>query len=415
MAYIHSFTIDGLAGRRKPISYTLDRSLNVFWGLNGAGKTSMLKILHAALGNTSVGLAEVPFKSAQVVFWSESHRTHVRRRYEKGKHGEILVDEDGDTWELIEGQFQMMNPDIISWESDVVILNEDDLLRSTDESIDRKTVENPYRHSYLPISRMSDVSATARRAPSGLRSTVVDDSFLDEQFARHVNFRWQEYNSTALTEIRQIQQQGLAQILAILFGGVNSNDSPPADNDGSGPLLTKEMDGREAYKMVFQFLRQQGITLPVTRNEFLDSYNRDGRLQNVILSIEGTTDREQLALKPQREFSEAIGRLYSGDKILVLEPANVHNRGLRVQVGEEFIPIKSLSSGEKQLLRLMLEVLAAESNTVMIDEPELSMHPDWQLVLVDTMQKINPHCQLLLATHSPEVMTDVAGEKVFQL
>jgi predicted ATP-binding protein involved in virulence len=63
----------------------------------------------------------------------------------------------------------------------------------------------------------------------------------------------------------------------------------------------------------------------------------------------------------------------------------------------------------------MLEALAAEAGTVMIDEPELSMHVDWQQVLVASMKKVNPDCQLLLATHSPEVMADVPDELVFEL
>jgi putative hydrolase of the HAD superfamily len=59
--------------------------------------------------------------------------------------------------------------------------------------------------------------------------------------------------------------------------------------------------------------------------------------------------------------------------------------------------------------------LAADDSTVMIDEPELSMHVDWQQVLVASMRRVNPDCQLLLATHSPEVMADVADDKVFEL
>jgi len=85
------------------------------------------------------------------------------------------------------------------------------------------------------------------------------------------------------------------------------------------------------------------------------------------------------------------------------------------QIDGTNIPLQSLSSGEKQLLRLMLETLAAGSSTVMIDEPELSMHVDWQQVLVAAMRRVNPECQMLLATHSPEVMAEVADENVFEL
>jgi recombinational DNA repair ATPase RecF len=49
MAHITEFTVEGLAGRAEPYSHQLDRHVNVFFGLNGSGKTSLLKLLHAAM------------------------------------------------------------------------------------------------------------------------------------------------------------------------------------------------------------------------------------------------------------------------------------------------------------------------------------------------------------------------------
>lgn len=49
VSHIVRFTINGLAGRSKPYSQDLDRHVNVFFGLNGAGKTSLLKILSSAM------------------------------------------------------------------------------------------------------------------------------------------------------------------------------------------------------------------------------------------------------------------------------------------------------------------------------------------------------------------------------
>lgn len=411
MSYIHSFKIDGLAGRTDPIVFQLDRSVNIFWGLNGTGKTSMLKILHAALRNESSGLEDVPFVRASVTFWSEALQTFLERSFQKDLEQEIFLDEDGDRWEIVDDRPQLLVSERKAWHTQEVILGADDLFRRQGDSVERRARERPYRHAYLPISRLSDVATPQRRPPGGVRGQVIDESFLDEQFARVVNIRWQEYNSTALLAIQQIQQQGLAQILAILFGREEASDRASSVNQS---LVVREVGGRDAYKMVFQFLRQQGIDLTVTSAEFVARYDNEDRLQSVISSIEATTEKERQALRPRSEFTEAIGRLYSGGKSLILD-SGATSRGLRVQIGDESIPVKALSSGEKQLLRLMLEVLAAESNTIMIDEPELSMHPDWQLVLVDTMLKINPSCQLILATHSPEIMADVASEKVFQL
>lgn len=69
---------------------------------------------------------------------------------------------------------------------------------------------------------------------------------------------------------------------------------------------------------------------------------------------------------------------------------------------------KRLSSGEKQFLIVMLTVLLqrrAESILIM-DEPEISMHLDWQRELLHNLKKLNPNCQIILATHSPGVVMD---------
>jgi ABC-type Na+ transport system ATPase subunit NatA len=49
MPYIKSFSIDRLAGRKDVTARTLNSGVNVFFGPNGSGKTSLLRILHSAL------------------------------------------------------------------------------------------------------------------------------------------------------------------------------------------------------------------------------------------------------------------------------------------------------------------------------------------------------------------------------
>ncbi len=68
---------------------------------------------------------------------------------------------------------------------------------------------------------------------------------------------------------------------------------------------------------------------------------------------------------------------------------------------------KNLSSGEKQFLIIMLTVLLQRKESILImDEPEISMHIDWQRELLNNLQKLNPNCQIILATHSPGVVID---------
>lgn len=69
---------------------------------------------------------------------------------------------------------------------------------------------------------------------------------------------------------------------------------------------------------------------------------------------------------------------------------------------------KKLSSGEKQFLIVMLNVLLqrGRESILILDEPEISMHLDWQRNLLKNIRTLNPKCQVILATHSPGVIMD---------
>lgn len=67
---------------------------------------------------------------------------------------------------------------------------------------------------------------------------------------------------------------------------------------------------------------------------------------------------------------------------------------------------KLLSAGEKQLLLILLTVFMQEGReTILImDEPEISLHVDWQRQLIDTIRELNPNCQIIVSTHSPAMI-----------
>ena len=58
------------------------------------------------------------------------------------------------------------------------------------------------------------------------------------------------------------------------------------------------------------------------------------------------------------------------------------------------------------LAHLSLNQRLAVSGVFIVDEPELSLHIDWQEKFVDAIQKANPNVQLILATHSPAIILD---------
>lgn len=69
---------------------------------------------------------------------------------------------------------------------------------------------------------------------------------------------------------------------------------------------------------------------------------------------------------------------------------------------------KELSSGEKQLLIIMLTVLLErkEEYILLMDEPEISMHFEWQCKLIQNILSLNPNCQIILTSHSPALIMD---------
>lgn len=84
--------------------------------------------------------------------------------------------------------------------------------------------------------------------------------------------------------------------------------------------------------------------------------------------------------------------------------------------GEEF-DINDLSSGEKQLFlrTLSIKMLEPKNSIILIDEPELSLHPKWQQRIIEVYKKIGENNQIIVATHSPHILGSVSNENIFIL
>lgn len=69
------------------------------------------------------------------------------------------------------------------------------------------------------------------------------------------------------------------------------------------------------------------------------------------------------------------------------------------------LPVRALSSGERQVLRLFVNILLNPTADVLIlDEPEISLQIEWQQVLLEYILILNPDIQILVATHSPSII-----------
>lgn len=84
---------------------------------------------------------------------------------------------------------------------------------------------------------------------------------------------------------------------------------------------------------------------------------------------------------------------------------------------DETISPYLLSSGEKQMLIILLTVLTEDLQpyVLLMDEPEVSLHFDWQKRLIGMIRRLNPHAQVILTTHSPAVIMDGWGDCVTEV
>ena len=117
---------------------------------------------------------------------------------------------------------------------------------------------------------------------------------------------------------------------------------------------------------------------------------------------EGKPEQAQLLSEPKKRFQDLVDELFAetGKRIVRTE-----NEIRFTQIGETLLPYQ-LSSGEKQMLAIMLTVLVQDQQryVLFMDEPEVSLHIEWQKRLIDIILELNPNVQVILTTHSPAVI-----------
>ena len=116
---------------------------------------------------------------------------------------------------------------------------------------------------------------------------------------------------------------------------------------------------------------------------------------------------------PKRLFQDIIDELFAetGKRIVRSE-----NEIRFSQIGETLFPYQ-LSSGEKQMLAILLTVLVQDGKpyALFMDEPEVSLHIEWQKRLIGLILSLNPNVQIILTTHSPAVVMDGWLDKVTEV
>ena len=185
----------------------------------------------------------------------------------------------------------------------------------------------------------------------------------------------------------------------VRFDLIRSLDSPVLDLD-----TMAHVDARISSALDFQLYHLQ--------RKYLDYQVNIGN--RIIEQLQqGHADAAQELSQKKKRFQDMVDELFTetGKQIIRTE-----NEIRFSQIGENLVPYQ-LSSGEKQMLAILLTVLVEDNlpYVLFMDEPEVSLHVEWQKRLIDLILELNPNVQIILTTHSPAVVMNGWVDRVTEV
>ena len=199
-------------------------------------------------------------------------------------------------------------------------------------------------------------------------------------------------------------------------GLVLSSDTP------SQPVTDRTIDIVSTFDSSFKILEAvQKLTDNKVRTELdWELYNVNDRYlkyelalgkQAIDILLQGKNqDKLCSVMKQKTEFFDILDDLFEeSGKTVIRDRDELMFRYKNV----ELTPYQ-LSSGEKQMIVILTIALTQNMRpaTLIMDEPEISLHFEWQRKVIANIMRLNPSLQVLVSTHSPAVIMDGWIDKV---
>ncbi len=169
------------------------------------------------------------------------------------------------------------------------------------------------------------------------------------------------------------------------------------------PLIMGDFTAHMADKNVKSELDWQ---LYLLQRRYLDYQVNVGNRMIEMLASEDEDQRKAAACLsyPKKRFQDMIDHLFSYTRKKIDRKRN----DIAFHQDEELLFSYKLSSGEKQMLLILLTTLVQDNRhcVLFMDEPEASLHIEWQQKLIGMVRELNPNVQIILTTHSPAVIME---------
>jgi len=149
--------------------------------------------------------------------------------------------------------------------------------------------------------------------------------------------------------------------------------------------------------------------------QYLDYQLNISRKKDALMEsgADNIPERWQTIKYPQNRFLAIIDEAFAetGKKV------NRAKNQIEFLAEDKELSAYQLSSGEKQLLIILLTVLVQDNkqSILFMDEPETSLHIDWQRKLIGHIRELNPNVQVIIATHSPDIIMEGWLDKVVEV
>lgn len=362
--------------------FEFHEDLNIFTGPNGSCKTTLLKLIwYLISGNLQEILVEIPFYTVSI------QTDLFNLTMERVKPDQVTVDYNFDQEKGV---------------CEFVVIN------AETRRIDRKDVDwvNTLEKRIARTTKRSLFFPTFRRIEGGFSrvTTNTDDSTM--RFL------------ASTPEMLQVSMLRFADEVSVnghkFIASISTEDLKE--------LLT------EKYADIYEeiSIRQSQVLEDISRDiQDASGAETSQNAPAVLDAIKNVSSESEQLRKPFSVLVE-LSR-----KILRYDAIRVNGRVVRgettdgitlgagkdgVTVGEAKDAISSdkLSAGEKQMLSFLCYNAFSEDTTVFIDEPELSLHVDWEGLLLPTLLKQSTGNQFFVATHSPFIYT-IYPDKEFML
>ena len=366
--------------------FEFNEDLNIFTGPNGSGKTTLLKLIwYLISGNLNQILAQIPFHSIAIqtdLFALGMERVESDRvtlDYSFGKEEGVYE------FILIAAETGRIDRKDVGW----VNALEKRIARTTKRSLFFPTFRR-IEGGFSRVATDTDDSAIRFRASA---PEMLQDSM--SRFSDEVSINKHKFIASISTEdLREL----LTQKYADIYEEITTRQAQVLEN------ISKEIQNNPDKDKVSEIPQDASAVLNA-----IQKVNEEREQLSKPFSVLSELSRKILRYNAIHITGQVVGG-ETTDGITLGE----ENDGVTVGKAKDAISSDKLSSGEKQMLSFLCYNAFSKDTTIFIDEPELSLHVDWERILLPTLLEQATTNQFFVATHSPFIYT-MYPDKEFML